>query len=199
MEHQSLNYNPKKETVVIFILMKKNILYALCALLIQIPAAHATNWGGGNPFVEMMRSMLNMFEVMQLYQNYSGYSNPSGMPQQLSPGQFNYGPFSQLDSSRSHTDQPAFGTSSSDPSIDGLWASDANTLLLIRQDYAQIYWSRSQYRNYYLQKSRNQLQFTDAETRQLQTFDMATQGDQMALRDKDGKQQLFRKLSTEQF
>jgi hypothetical protein len=177
--------------------MKKNILYALCALLLQVPATHATSWGGGNPFMEMMRSMLNMFELMQLYQNYSGYSNLSGMPQQFSPGQFNYGPFSQLDNNRSRAAPPTFGTSSSSPSIDGLWASNANTLLLIQQDYAQIYWSRSQYRNYYLRKSKNQLQFTDAETRQLQTFDMAAQADQMALRDKEGKQLLFRKLSTE--
>lgn len=179
--------------------MKKNILYALCALLIQIPTAHATNWGGGNPFVEMMRSMLNMFELMQLYQNYSGYSNLSGMPQQFSPGKFNYGPFAQSDNNPAYTSPPPFGTSSPDLSIDGLWASNANTLLLIQQDFAQIYWSRSQYRNYYLRKRRNQLQFTDAETRHLQTFDMATHGNQMALRDQDGKQLLFRKLSTKQF
>ena len=76
--------------------------------------------------------------------------------------------------------------------------SDANTLLLIRQDYAQIYWSRTQYKNYYLRKSRNELQFTDAETGEVQTFDMAVQADQMALRDKDGNQLLFRRLSSEQ-
>jgi len=176
--------------------MKKNILAALCALLIQVPAGHTTNWNSGNPFVDMMRSMLNMFEVMQLYQNYSGYSNLSSVPQQFSPGQFNYSPFAQSDNRSLQTTPPASNTSLS-PSIDGLWASDANTLLLIQQDYAQIYWSRSQYKNYYLRKSVNQLILTDAETGHSQTFDMATQADQMALRDKKGKQLLFRKLSTE--
>lgn len=177
--------------------MKKIILSALCALLIQIPAVHATNWNSNNPFVEMMRSMLNMFEMMQLYQNYSGYSNLSSVPQQFSPEQFNYGPFAQSGSSLLQGRPPAFNKPARSP-IDGLWTSDANTLLLIRQDYAQIYWSRTQYRNYYLRKSENQLQFTDAETGHRQTFDMVTQADQMALRGKEGKQLLFRKLSTEQ-
>lgn len=178
--------------------MKKNILAALCALLIQVSAGHAANWNSSNPFVEMMRSMLNMFEMMQLYQNFSGYSNLSGMPQQFSPGQFNALPFSQPDSNSWQTFPPTQNTPQI-PSIDGLWASNANTLLLIQQDYAQIYWSRSQYKNYYLRKSVNQLILTDAETGHAQTFDMATQANQMALRDKQGKQLLFRKLSTEQF
>lgn len=179
--------------------MKKNILCALCALLIQIPAAHATNWGGGNPFVDMMRSMLNMFELMQLYQDFSGYSNLSSVPHQFSPGQFNYGPFTQPGSRSGYPAPPPFETSSPNPRIDGLWASDANTLLLIRQDYAQIYWSRSQYRNYYLRRTTNQLHFTDAETGDVQVFDMVTQADQMALRDKDGQQLLFRKLPRSRF
>ena len=179
--------------------MKKNILCALCALLIQIPAAHGTNWGGGNPFVDMMRSMLNMFELMQIYQDFSGYSNLSSVPHQFSPGQFNYGPFSQPGSRLGYPAPPPFETSSPNPRIDGLWASDADTLLLIRQDYAQIYWSRSQYRNYYLRRTANQLHFTDAETGEVQVFDMATQANQMALRDNDGQQLLFRKLPGSRF
>ena len=179
--------------------MKKNILCAICALLIQIPAAHATNWNSGNPFVEMMRSMLNMFELMQLYQDFSAYSNLSGVPRQFSPGQFDYGPNSQPYNRFWQPPPPTFDKPAAEPSIDGLWSSNANTLLLIRRDHAQIYWSRTEYRNYYLRRTTNQLHFTDAETGQVQTFDMAVQADQMALRDRDGKQLLFRKLPTSRF
>ena len=177
--------------------MKKNILCVLCALLIQVPAAQGTTWSSGNPFVEMMRSMLNMFELMQLYQDYSGYPGFSGIPRAYPPEPFSYGPPVYPNGSALRA-TPRFGESSAYPSLEGLWVSDANTLLLIRQDYAQIYWSRTQYKNYYLRKSRNELQFTDAETGEIQTFDMATQADQMALRDQDGNQLLFRRLSSEQ-
>ncbi len=182
--------------------MKKNILGIFCALLIQIPTVYAANWSTGNPFVEMMRSMLNMFEVMQLYQDYSGQSNLSGMPQPFSPGQFGSPPFAQphTDALKPPTSDPSLSSpATSSTSIDGLWLSDANTLLLINGDYAQIYWSRTQYRNYYLHKGANQLIFKDAESGQLQTYDMATQAKQLVLRDEQGSQLLFRKLSKQQF
>lgn len=172
--------------------MKKNITGIFCALLLQITTANAANWSAGNPFVEMMRSMLNMFEVMELYQDYSGQPNFSGMPHKFNPGQFGRAPFAQSDSD-------SLPATPSGQSINGLWLSDANTLLLINGDYAQIYWSRTSYKNYYLHKSSNQLIFKDAETGHLQTYDMATQANQLVLRDEQGSQLLFRKLPKQQF
>lgn len=181
--------------------MKKKILAALlaalCALLIQFSASHASDWNDSNPFIEMMRSMLTMFEMMQMYQNFSGYPDQFGMPPQFSPEQFSQFPFAQSDKSPLQL-MPSAPNINSTPSIDGLWVSDDNILLVLKQNYAQIYWSRTQFRNYYLRKTENQLVFADTETGDLQTFDMVTQNDQMALRDKQGKQLLFRKLSTEQ-
>ncbi len=178
--------------------MKKKILTAFCVLLIHISAVYATNWGAGNPFVDMMRTMLNMFQTMQLYQNFSGNSNLSTIPGQFSPGQFNYDPFAQFGNSRFQATRQPFNTPSLPP-IDGLWASNTNTLLLIQGGYGQIYWSRTQYRNYYLRRTDNQLVFTDVKTGYSQTFNMIIQANQMILTDQNSKQQLFHKLSSEQF
>ena len=156
-------------------------------LLLFIGPANASNWDNANPFVDMMRSMLDVFEMMQLYQDFSGQIGHSGNPSQYRKYLPAYP--SAPSPSLSQGQVP-------DGSLDGAWASQNRILLAIKQQYARMYWARDQYRDFYLEVLPEHLRFKDATTGQVQDFEFRMQDNQLALRDKKGRVIQFFRLNT---
>ncbi len=152
--------------------MKQTII-AIVLLLGMGPASAGNSY---NPFVEMMRAMLNMFEAMQVMQNLSAHSG------------YGYGPAGGY---IPYDNWPAYLDGGSSPEqmrrLEGAWASPNRLLLVIRQNFARMYWSAEQYRNFYVEASPGRLRLTDAETRQSREFEYRLQGAQLALRDPRGR------------
>ncbi|WP_456405713.1 hypothetical protein [Thiolapillus sp.] len=157
-------------------------------LLLVIGPANASNWNNPNPFVDMMRSMLDIFEMMQLYQDFSGQigrsSRPSGMRPPMSA--YSRGP------SRGATVDPR-----QEALLEGAWASQNRILLAIKEQYARMYWSQEQYQDYYLEILPEHLRFTDAKTGQVQEFEYRIKDDQLALRDTRGRVVQFFRINQE--
>ena len=144
----------------------------ICAILLSlsISTASAGNNFNSNPFVDMMRAMLNMFDAMQAMQNFSGHSN--------------YAPYPP----------PAVGSSVPAPlstpapaDLEGTWASPKRLLLIIKQNYARMYLSRDQYHDFYVELRPGYLKLTDADTGKSQAFELRLQNRQLALRDPRGR------------
>lgn len=164
--------------------MKK--LIPLLLLLFPLRLAGAAEWDRGNPFIDMMRSMLDIFEMMELYDDFSaqagrapGQYAPSWAPQAPPPG--------------APATIPPFAPQSI-TELEGAWANHNNILLAIKQNYGRIYWSRDQYRNLHLEIIPPRLRLTDADTGQSQEFDIALQGDQLVLRDDQGRLAQFKRI-----
>ncbi|HDK37537.1 MAG TPA: hypothetical protein ENG92_00770 [Thiolapillus brandeum] len=164
----------------------KKILQALF-LLFFIGPANAGNWNNPNPFVDMMRSMLDMFEMMQLYDDFSGQightSSSLGYRKYMPP----YPPAPPGGNPFKPQQQNI---------LEGAWASQSRILLAIKQNYARMYWSQDQYKDFYLEILPERLRFTDAETGQTQEFEYRTQGNQLALRDDQGRMVQFFRLNS---
>ena len=164
-------------------IVKRTILILLLSLL---PPAQSAPPAGNNPFIDMMRSMLDMFEMMQLYQEFSSQAgrNPrfpaGGWPAPVPPP----GTTPTL---------PPFSPQSTSE-LEGAWASNTNILLAIKDDLGRIYWARDQYRDFQLEILPPRLRLTDKDTGQSQEFDVSLQGDRLVLRDDQGRLALFRRL-----
>ena len=155
----------------------KKILQNLLIILLLGPAS-ATSSSNDNPFVDMMRSMLDIFEMMQLYQNFSGHIGTAGLPQR-------YG--KQAPYHLPAPSNPVPGHPPADTHLDGAWASQNRILLAIKQQYARMYWSRDQYRDFYIEIFPEHLRLKDAATGQSQDFEYRLQDNQLALRDAKGR------------
>jgi len=156
---------------------------ALLLLLSLLPTAHAAGSSGTNVFLDMMRSMLNMFEMMQLYREFS--SRRDGIPYVPPsrgwlppPGSATIPPFSPQGIHQ----------------LDGAWASNTNLLFAIRRGAGRIYWAKDQYRDFRVEVLPPRLRLTDMKTGQSEEFEVAIQGDRMVLRDREGRLALFRRL-----
>ncbi len=165
--------------------MKKTIQAII--LLLLSGSANAGNWNNPNPFVDMMRSMLDVFEMMQLYQDFSGQvghsSRPYGYRQHLPSRPPVPGPASPFDQEQEND-------------LEGAWASRNHILLAIKQNYARMYWSQEQYRDFYLEILPEHIRFRDASTGQVQEFEYRMQDEQLALRDNQGRVIQFFRLNT---
>lgn len=146
-------------------------------LLFFISSANASNWNNPNPFVDMMRSMLDIFEMMQLYQDFSGQTGHSSRPSKYRQTMPAYPPGSSHSSSDIRRENL----------LDGAWASQNRILLAIKQQHARMYWSQEQYKDFYVEVLPQHLRFTDGDTGQVQEFEYRMQGDQLALRSTQGK------------
>jgi hypothetical protein len=158
----------------------RNVL--LLALFLCLPAARAATPDGTNAFLDMMRSMLNMFEMMQLYQDFKSGRN---LPPPPPPGSGWPAP--------ANATLPPFAPQSISQ-LDGAWASNNNLLFAIRNGLGRIYWAKDKYRDFKLEVLPPRLRMTDTKTGQSEEFDIAIQGDRMVLRDKEGRLALFRRL-----
>jgi hypothetical protein len=144
----------------------------ICAIILflSISPASAGNNFNSNPFVDMMRAMLNMFDAMQAMQNFSTYS-----------GYRSYPPAGALPPGSYPSDSPTLAQ------LEGSWASPNRILLVIKQNYARMYWSADQYRDFYLEILPGRLKMTDADTGQSQNFELKLRNRQLALRDPGGR------------
>ncbi|RTZ75905.1 MAG: hypothetical protein DSZ00_01170 [Gammaproteobacteria bacterium] len=168
--------------------MKKTVLILLFLLL---PPAHGAGTASNNPFVDMMRSMLDMFEMMQLYQDFSSQTGRSPYP-----------PVSRWPSPvpapPSSSTLPPFSPQSTSE-LEGAWASNNNILFAIKDHLGRIYWARDKYRDFQLEILPPRLRLTDKDTGQSQEFDVSLQGDRLVLRDKQGRLALFRRIRGAEF
>lgn len=163
--------------------MKRTVLFLLLSLLLPVQGATPA---GNNPFVDMMRSMLDMFEMMQLYQEFSSQAGRSPYP---STGRW---PTPAPPSPITPT-LPPFSPQST-RELEGAWASNNNILFAIKEDLGRIYWSREQYRDFRLEVLPPRLRLIDKDTGQSQEFDVSLQGDRLVLRDDQGRLALFRRI-----
>ncbi len=172
-------YNPKQRAL--GVLAMKKTLFIL--LLLALPPARAA--GGTNAFLDMMRSMLTMFEMMQLYQDFvSGRDRGSWAPPPAWPPP-------------PHTPTlPPFSPQST-TQLDGAWASNTNLLFAIRGNAGRIYWAKDQYRDFRVEVLPPRLRLTDLETGQSEEFEAALQDDRLVLRDRQGRLALFRRIPVE--
>lgn len=176
--------------------MNKIFLAIVFALLLQAPVAQGSNWTGKSPFVEAMRSMLDLFTMLQSYQQLSSISSMSGMgPITAYQGQNMFAdprgminPFASPWGSNIPLLPPA-GTGS----LNGAWVSNAQQLLIVKDGLARIYWSRDDYQDYYLKSAPGMLLLKEADSGIVREFEMAGQQDQLALRNRQGQVTLFRK------
>jgi len=154
-------------------------------LLLPPPVQSATPTGS-NPFIDMMRSMLDMFEMMQLYQEFSSRSDrnapfpASRWPAPAAPSGIT-------------TTLPSFYPQSTSE-LEGAWASNTNILFAIKGGLGRIYWARDQYRDFQLEILPPRLRLTDKGSGQSQEFDVSLQGDRLVLRDSQGRLALFRRI-----
>ncbi len=155
-------------------LSMKQIIVAIVLLLGIGPVAAGDNHDN-NPFIDMMRAMVNMFEAMQTMQNLSVHSGHG------------YGPAGGYLPHDNWPANPDGASLEQSKDLQGSWASPNRILLVIRQNLARMYWSADQYRNFYVEVSPGRLKLTDAETRQSQEFEYRLQGSQLALRDPKGR------------
>jgi hypothetical protein len=153
----------------------KQIIVAI-VLFLSIGPASAGDHYNNNPFIDMMRAMLNMFEAMQTMQNLSVHSGHG------------YGP---AGGHIPYDNWPAHPDGGVPPEqmrkLEGSWASPNRLLLVIRKNFARMYWSAEQYRNFYVEVFPGRLKLTDAETRQSREFEYRLQDSQLALRDPRGR------------
>ncbi len=152
----------------------KQIIVAI--FFLSIGSASAGSSYDNNPFIDMMRAMLNMFEAMQTMQNFSVHSGHGYRPA---------GRYIPQDNWPTETDSEVYPEQLKN--LEGAWASPNRILLVIRQNLARMYWSANQYRNFYVEASPDRLKLTDAETHQSQEFEYRLQGSQLALRDPKGR------------
>ncbi len=160
----------------------KKIIYSLF-LFVFISSASANNWNKPNPFVDMMRSMLDIFEMMQLYQNFSGQVGHSSMPYNFQQQMPTSAPF-------------APGNNSTNNNLEGAWASKNHILLAIKQNYARMYWAKEQYQDFYMEVVANNIRFTSADSGQVHEFEYLTRDNQLALRDHQGRVIQFFRINT---
>ncbi|BAO43911.1 hypothetical protein [Thiolapillus brandeum] len=147
----------------------KQIISAIF-LFLSISPASAGNHLNSNPFVDMMRAMLNMFDAMQAMQNFSGHSGYSSYPPMRAP-----------------VPDPATGDTPAMADLEGSWASPKRLLLIIKKNYARMYWSKDQYRDFYVEVFPGHLKLTDADTGRSQEFELRLKDRQLALRDPKGR------------
>jgi hypothetical protein len=147
----------------------KQIISAIF-LFLSVNLASAGNHFNSNPFVDMMRAMLNMFDAMQAMQHFSGHSGYSSYPPMRAP-----------------VPDPGAGNTPALADPEGSWASPRRLLLIIKQNYARMYWSKDQYRDFYLEVIPGYLKLTDADTGKSQEFEVRLQDRQLALRDPKGR------------
>ncbi|WP_456371899.1 hypothetical protein [Thiolapillus sp.] len=147
-------------------------------LLLSIGTAPAYDRFNNNPFVDMMRAMLDMFESMQAMQSLSAHSGYRPYPPNTSPS-------------------PGYGLADTPTlaQLEGSWASPNRILLIIRQNYARMYWSADQYRDFYLEILPGRLKMTDADTYQSQEFELRLWNRQLAMRDPKGRVLQFLRLA----
>jgi len=164
--------------------MKKTALILLLFLL--LPSAQAAGTTGNNPFLDMMRSMLDMFEMMQLYQDFSSQAGRSPYP-----------PVSRwpapVPAPPAPSTLPPFSPQSTSE-LEGAWASNNNILFAIKDHLGRIYWARDKYRDFQLEVLPPRLRLTDKDTGQSEEFDVSLHGDRLVLRDKRGRLALFRRI-----
>ncbi len=152
----------------------KQLIVAI--VLLSIGSTSAGNSYNSNPFIDMMRAMVSMFEAMQAMQNLSVHTGHG------------YGPAGGY---IPHDDWPDYADGKvvheQLQRLEGAWASPNRILLVIRQNLARMYWSADQYRNFYVDISPGRLKLTDAETRQSREFEYRLRDSQLALRDPKGR------------
>lgn len=165
--------------------MKKSIQAFI--LLVLAGSANASNWDNPNPFVDMMRSMLDVFEMMQLYQDFSGQARHV-------PSPYGYRQYMPRKPAAPHPTTPF--DQAQENQLEGAWASRNHILLAIKQNYARMYWSKEQYRDFYLEIAPEHIRFKDAGTGQVQEFEFRMQDNQLALRDTQGRVIQFYRLNT---
>jgi hypothetical protein len=164
----------------------KKIIYSLFFALLFTTASSANNWNKANPFVDMMRSMLDIFEMMQLYQNFSGQINTSSMPYSFRQQMPVSAPFTANSGDNIPQNQ-----------LEGAWASKNRILLAIRKNHARMYWTKEQYQDFYMEILNNNIRFTSPDTGQVHDFEYRTRGNQLALRDNQGRVIQFFRLNSE--
>ncbi len=153
-------------------------------LLLGLPLlGRAADPARADAFLDMMRSMLNLYEMMQLYQEFSSWRNrvPSAPPPSAwipSPDGSTLPPFSPQGIRQ----------------LDGAWVSNTKLLFAIRNGLGRIYWAKDKYRDFDIEVLPPRLRLTDRKTGQSQEFEVALQGDRMVLRDKEGRLALFKRL-----
>ena len=170
--------------------MNKILTAFIFFLALLSPGAQGYSGSVNNPFIEAMRSMLDLFSLMQSYQQFSSQSSISTFPGQgmfSGPGQY-INPYS----SPWTADRLPSPYGGSGP-LDGTWISNSQILLIVKNGFARIYWSRDEYQDYYLKIGPGQLLFRDAESGVVRQFDMALQQGRLALRNRQGQMTLFRK------
>ncbi len=177
----------------------------LASLLLISSTSSATNLSNPNALVEMMRSMLNMMEMLQFYQNASGGSRlmpgtgaATAFPMQqwnnMNPG------LPQLPAAPRMMEQPDKHTEFKAPKIqdiEGSWKNEADITLAVKQRYARMYHTPQQYQNYYIELIPQRLRFTDANSGQVQEFDVSIEGNRLILRDGQGRTTTFQRLSAD--
>ncbi len=153
----------------------------IALLLLSLAPARAGS-PGGNPFVDMMRSMLDMYEMMQLYRDFKGNDRswpppPPRSPAESSPGE-TLPPFSPQSTTQ----------------LQGAWASNSRILLAVKDHVARFYWARDKYRDFDIEILPPRLRLTDKDTGQVQEFEVSLQGDRLVLRDSQGRLALFKRV-----
>ncbi len=161
-------------------------LAASLLLVLLLPAARAGS-PDRNPFVEMMRSMLDMYEMMQLYRDLSNGGDHLRPPLPPPPP-----PKAPRDSSQAET-LPPFSPQST-RQLQGAWASNSRILLAVKDHLARFYWARDKYRDFDIEILPPRLRLTDKDTGQVQEFEVSLQGDRLVLRDSQGRLALFKRV-----
>ncbi len=170
-------YNP--EQCARGVLAMKRTLFLL--FLLVPPSALPAGGSGTNVFLDMMRSMLDMYEMMQLYRDFTGGGGSSPVPPAAwppPPRTPTLPPFSPRSTSR----------------LDGAWASNTNLLFAVRGNRGRIYWARDRYRDFRVEVLPPRLRLTDTQTGQGEEFEMILDGDRLVLRDRQGRLALFRRI-----
>jgi len=156
--------------------MKKSVLL----LALFLPPAFGGSPTERNPFVDMMRSMLDMFEAMQSYQKFESGSPPPP-------------PTGPLPAPATSATLPSFGPQSI-RELEGNWASNNRLLLAIHGDLGRLYWDRDRFRDFKLELLPPRLRMTDQTSGQSEVFELSMQGDKLVLRDSKGRLALFRRI-----
>ncbi len=154
---------------------------AIALLLLPIIAQAGSS--GGNPFVDMMRSMLDMYEMMQLYRDFKGSDRPWPPPP---------APRTPAESPPPET-LPPFSPQST-TQLQGAWASNNRILLAVKDHVARFYWARDKYRDFDIEILPPRLRLTDKDTGQVQEFEISLQGDKLVLRDSQGRLAFFKRV-----
>ncbi|MGV6825940.1 MAG: hypothetical protein ACWA5Q_03080 [bacterium] len=165
--------------------INKTVAATLCCFALSGSPAASAAYYQGNPFIEAMRLMMEMFLSMGQGGNFypPGYGPPNTFLPGAQPWSPSVTPFSTPDN----------------PILDGTWVSHNGFILVVAGPYARIAVDYDEFMDFYIRYKPDVLQLRDGQSQNIATFQLWYQNNRMGWRDEADRVLLFKKIRQNPF